>query len=324
MACNDFWIKLNGVKINHNDSDDDWRRWMSDHWANASEGLKASLIAIMDSRGTMKCFKPRLDAFNSTDGSCWNIRYTLFRGTPRQISTKDNDDKWYNWFNTVYSELTEGERNKLKGRLSPNARKCFNRRLGKFNTSKAKNQAKCLPTSKEFKTVQSYNHECINTNPMVQNTLNRFYGSSDDSVANYQTIFQNKRDLAQSEVLEINTIIRSFPRAMDDLNVQIESKKKEIRKIEEDIKLTEHKTEAEEQQFVDDKKSSGKTVKKYKVNTLQDYLLAAFFVAYFFFGLVAIFYVSKINEYSWKIFGMMTLLVTLIGGLMTAVINYVG
>lgn len=255
---------------------------------------------------------------------CWNIKYTLFRGTPRQISTNDNDDKWYTWFNSIYAELTEDERNKLKGKLSPKARVCFNERLGKYNTSKSKNQAFCLPTSRAFKIVQGYNEECVKTNPLIQNTLNRFYGSSDNSVANYQSLFQNKRDLAQSEVLEINTIIRSFPRAMDDLNIQIESKKKEIQKIDEEIKLTEHKTEAEEQQFVDDKKSSGKTVKKYKVNTLQDYLLAAFFVTYFFFGLVAIFYVSKINDYSWKIFSMMTLLVTLIGGLMTAVINYVG
>lgn len=256
--------------------------------------------------------------------ACWNIKYTLFRGGPRQISTSDNDDKWYTWFNTIYTDFTEEERKKVQNRLSPAARKCFLQRLAKYNTTKAKNQAKCLPTSKDSRTVQTYNQECVKTNPIVQNTLNRFYGTADDSVANYQTIFQNKRDLAQSEITEINSIINTFPRAMEDLNIQIESKKKEMRQIDEQIKLLEYKTEAQDQQFVDDKKISGKTVKKYKVNTLQDYLLAAFFVTYFFFGLVAIFYVSKINNYSWKIFGMMTLLVILIGGLMTAVINYVG
>jgi uncharacterized coiled-coil protein SlyX len=255
---------------------------------------------------------------------CWNIKYTIFRGSPRQISTSDNNDKWYTWFNTVYADFTEEEKKKVQNKLSPEAQKCFLERLADFNNDKAKNQAKCLPTSKDSKTVQVYNEECVKTNPMVQTTLNRFYGTDDNSIANYQVIFQNKRDLAQSEITEINSIISSFPRAMEDLNIQIASKKKEIDRIDEEIKLIEHKTEAEEQQFVDDKKATGKTVKKYKVNTLQDYLLAAFFVTYFFFGLVAIFYVSKINDYSWKIFGMMTLLVILIGGLMTAVINYVG
>ncbi len=243
----------------------------------------------------------------------------------KRIDGKASDNKWRDWLKNVWFKANNETRERLNNKLraSPYNR-CFQSKLNEYNAYQNKKAAKCLPTSLQSRMNRSYQSECVQNNPVVQNTLGRFYDKKPDSVANYQAIFDNKKALAESEIIEIKKIVNTFPRAMTDLQTQIETNKSEIKKIDDQIREYEHKTEAQEQQFVDDKKASGKTVKKQKLNVLQDYLLAGFFIAYLFFGLVAIFYVSKMNDYSWKIFGMMTLLVILVGGLMTAVVNYVG
>lgn len=255
--------------------------------------------------------------------SCWNLKYKVtLRG--RTINGSDSNDKWYEWLDNIYFKTSKVTQDAVLKKMSAKARGCFNKRIATYRQRKRKNQARCTPTSIYSKVVDRYQKECVRNNPTVQNTLDRFYGAIDNSVANYKSIFDSKRALAESEILEIKTIINSFPKAMSDLNMQVAGKKREVSAIDRQIEMLERKTDAEDQQFVDDKKVAGKTVKKHKLNVLQDYLLAGFFITYFFFGLVAIFYVSKINDYSWKIFGSMTLLVVIVGGLMTAVINYVG
>ncbi len=255
--------------------------------------------------------------------SCWNLKYKVtLRG--KTIQGSDSNDKWYEWLDNIYFKTSKVTQDAVLKKMSPKARTCFNRRIANYRKRKQRNQARCTPTSIYSKVVDRYQKECVRNNPSVQNTLNRFYGADDQSVANYKSIFDSKRALAESEVLEIKNIVNSFPKAMTDLDTQIAAKKAEMTSIDEQIESLQRQTDAQDQQFVDDKKVAGKTVEKRKLNVLQDYLLAGFFITYLFFGLVAIFYVSKTNDYSWKIFGLMTLLVVLIGGLMTAVINYVG
>ncbi len=201
-------------------------------------------------------------------------------------------------------------------------KECWRSKMNLLNNSSQ--QARCLPTSRQSQDASNYQRECVTNNPTVQNTLGRFYGSAPESVANYQAILDSKAALANSELIEIKNLVGTSPKAISNLDTQIHTKEMELKAVNDEIKELEEKVEAKEQQFVDDKKATGKTVKKSKLNVLQDYLLAGFFIGYLFFGLVAIFYVSKINDYSWKIFSLMTLLVILIGGLMTAVITYVG
>jgi hypothetical protein len=243
----------------------------------------------------------------------------------KRIEGTVDNDKWKDWFKNVWFKASGATQTSLTSQIkSSTYNECWESKLKMYNDHLSQMAATCLPTSKQSQDAQQYQRECITNNPLIQNNLGRFYGNSADSVANYQAIFDNKRGLAESEIVEINNIINTFPRAMTDIQTQIETTKGELKRIDDEIRELEHKTEAEEQQFVDDKKASGKTVKKQKLNVLQDYLLAGFFIAYIFFGLVAIFYVSKMNDYSWGIFGLMTLLVILVGGLMAAVVNYVG
>lgn len=253
--------------------------------------------------------------------ACDLVRFTVTANN-QSISSTANQSKWYSWFDDHYMKLSKVAKDNILSRMSANSKTCFNDKLAVYLQTKATNTAKCVPNSNETKTVESYKKECIYNNVGLQTTLGRFYGSQDDSVANYKALFDAKRDLAQNEINEINTIYKSFPRAMKDIDIQITAKKEEMKQIDQQIKELEDKTNAHEQQFIEDKAKFGKTVEKRKLNVLQDYLLAGFFISYFFFALVAIFYVTKINDYSWKIFGMMLLLAVIIGGLMTAVINY--
>lgn len=253
--------------------------------------------------------------------ACDLVRFTVTANNQSIKSTNSQSD-WYNWFDGAYMKLSQVAKDNILNRMSANSKTCFNDKLAVYLQTKATNAAKCVPNSNETRTVEKYKKDCVYNNVGLQTTLGRFYGSADDSVANYKNLFDTKRDLAQNEINEISSIITSFPKAMVDINTQITAKNQEIAKINQQIKELEDKTNAYEQQFIEDKAKIGKTVDKRKLNVLQDYLLASFFISYFFFALVAIFYVTKINDYSWKIFGMMLLLSIIIGGLMTAVINY--
>ncbi len=256
--------------------------------------------------------------------ACRQVNFTV-SAMGQSITNRQSSKDWYNWFDNYYMKLTQAGKDYIYSQMKKAAsRKCFDQKLARYTAQQSQNAAKCVPTSSETRAVENYKKTCVYNNVGLQTTLNKFYGATTDSIANYKYLFDTKRDNAQGEINEIETIIKSFPRALTDIDTQITNKKKEIDAIDEEIKLLEDKTSAYEQQFVDDKAKIGKTVDKKKLNVLQDYLLAAFFIGYLFFALVAIFYVTKINDYSWKIFGAMVILAVIIGGLMSAVVNYVG
>ncbi len=241
----------------------------------------------------------------------------------KQINKNDSDAQWYNWFDNEYMKISTDRQNDLLKQMSKDLFTCFDEKKTKYLQTKATNSAKCLPNSSETAANNIYKDECVLKNSSLQQTLDKFYNTNVDAAANYAYLFNKKRDLAQGEINEISTIISSFPVASTDIDTQIANKKAEKANIETEIKALEDKTNAYEQQFVEDKAKFGKTVEKKKLNVLQDYLLAAFFISYLFFALIAIFYVTKINDYSWTIFSVMLVLAVMIGGLMAALINYI-
>lgn len=256
--------------------------------------------------------------------ACSSFTNYWFTINQNRIEKKNTDAEWYTWFDQEYMALDTKAQSDFVNKISTKAlRDCFESKKAAYNNTKSVNEAKCLPTSNETVANNQYKQECVSRNANLQQTLNRFYNTKSNSVANYTYMFNKKRDLAQGEINEISNIINSFPTALTDINTQIKNKQDEIANVDTEIKALEDKTNAYEQQFVEDKAKFGKTVEKKKLNVLQDYLLAAFFISYLFFALIAIFYVTKINDYSWSIFAMMVLLAVLIGGLMAAVINYI-
>ncbi len=136
----------------------------------------------------------------------------------------------------------------------------------------------------------------------------------------YNSIFENLRALTNSDLMDIQGLVSGTAPgvALKTLEGKVDS---EIATLEEKIRARQAKVDALNQQFVDERGITGK-VDKPKVMVLQDWILAGFAVAYLFFAVVAILYVSSKSVYPGRAALAMTALMVIVTAVLYTWISY--
>lgn len=136
----------------------------------------------------------------------------------------------------------------------------------------------------------------------------------------YRTTFESMKALANSDVMDIEGLLKgtAAPAALAAISAKVDA---EIAAVEKKKMARQAAIDALNQQFVDERSTAGK-VDKPKVMVLQDWILVAFAVAYIFFGVVAIIYVSSKSEYPMRAGIAMAALMVVVTAVMYSWVSY--
>lgn len=136
----------------------------------------------------------------------------------------------------------------------------------------------------------------------------------------YSAIFEDLRALTNSDQMDIEGLLSGTApgAALKTLETKVDG---EIASLEEKVKVKQAKVDALNQQFVDERSITGK-VDKPKVMVLQDWILAGFAIAYLFFAVVAVLYVSSKSVYPGRAAAAMITLMVVATAVMYTWISY--
>jgi hypothetical protein len=180
---------------------------------------------------------------------------------------------------------------------------------------------KCVANTGQYaKGYKEYIDKCANTSQVSSMRQNFFKNQID-----FDGEFKTMKALADSEVSDITGLLAGTSDKSNALGKYIDSMKKEESDLKVKLDEMKSKTEALNAQFVDRKsvEENKEADKGSKISSLQDYTLAALFIAYLFFALTFTLFLSKSNGYSIMTFVLCISLFTVLGLIMWSIIHYV-
>lgn len=160
------------------------------------------------------------------------------------------------------------------------------------------------------------------SSPQTLAVANRFFKSAGGvkATVDFAAEFDNFKSISDADIIDINNLITTST-STTNFNSIADKLRSEGNKIRTEIQGRRKKVEAINQQFVDDKLTTG-SVSKSKVMVLQDYILAGFAIAYLFFAIVVIFYFTKYSEKPLRSFVTLSALMVVVSAILYTWTSY--